>query len=145
MTSETTPPNSPAPTTPEKISEHRALYASYLHHCNAHDFPAMQTFYTSPLKVNDKPQSPDEVTAQFQPILNAFPDWHWEVRNLAIDGDYLALHFKVSGTHRGEFEGIEPTGRVVAASQFTLYHVVDGKFAEVWDLVDVQSLVKQVM
>lgn len=129
---------------PRKDNEYRALYSSYLHHCNAHNFEAMKSFYTSPLKINDEWWTPDEVTAQFEPLIAAFPDWHWEMRNLAIDGDYLALHFRVSGTHRGELEGNKATGRAVATSQFTLYCVVDGKFAEVWDLVDMKSLVKQI-
>jgi predicted ester cyclase len=125
--------------------EHRALYSSYLDHCNAHNFEAMQSFYTSPVvKINDESCSPEKVTAQFKPLVTAFPDWRWEMRHLAVDGDYLALHFTVSGTHKGELNGYKPTGRKVSTSQFTLYHVVDGKFAEVWDLVDMQSLIKQI-
>jgi predicted ester cyclase len=127
-----------------KIDEYRALYQSYLEHCNAHNFEAMKSFYTSPLNVNDESWSPDKVIASFEPLVTAFPDWHWEMRNLTIEGDYLALHFKVTGTHRGDFQGIKPTGRRMATSQFTLYHVVDCKFAEVWDMVDIQSVLKQI-
>jgi aspartyl-tRNA synthetase len=32
----------------------------------------------------------------------------------------------------------------VETTEFTLYHVVDGKFAEVWDLVDFEALVEQI-
>jgi predicted ester cyclase len=129
----------------KKDREHRELYASYLDHCNAHNFEAMQSFYTSPIvKINDENWSPEKVTSQFEPLVTAFPDWHWEMRNISVDGDYLALHFRVSGTHQGELDGHEPTGRTVSTSQFTLYHVVDDKFAEVWDLVDMQSLIKQI-
>jgi predicted ester cyclase len=129
----------------KKDREHRELYASYLDHCNAHNFEAMQSFYTSPIvKINDENWSPEKVTSQFEPLVTAFPDWHWEMRNISVDGDYLALHFRVSGTHQGELDGHKPTGRTVSTSQFTLYHVVDDKFAEVWDLVDMQSLIKQI-
>lgn len=104
----------------------------------------MQAFYTSPVKINDETWDPNDVTKQFEPMIAAFPDWHWEIRNLSVDGDYLALHFGVGGTHRGDFQGRKATGRTVETTQFTLYHVVDGKFAEVWDLVDVESLIKQI-
>ncbi|KAF4464479.1 aspartate--tRNA ligase mitochondrial [Fusarium albosuccineum] len=127
-----------------KTDEYRALYQLYLEYCNAHNFEAMKSFYTSPLSVNDEYWSPDKVTAQFQPIITAFPDWHWEMRNLTIQGDYLALRFRVTGTHLGDFQGIKATGRRVAATQFTLYHVEDGKFAEVWDLTDIQSIIEQI-
>lgn len=126
--------------------KYRELYASYLQYCNAHNFEAMQSFYSFPsVRINDEPWTPGKVTAQFAPLVSAFPDWHWEMRNLAVDGDFLALHFKVSGTHQGAFQGIEATGRAVNVSQFTLYHVVDGKFAEVWDLIDTQAILKQIM
>lgn len=124
--------------------ERRALYLSYLEHCNAHNFKAMESFYTSSININDEPWSPSKVTAQFKPLIAAFPDWHWEIRNLNIDGDYLSLHLRVTGTHRGTFQGIEPTGNRVTTSQFTLYHLVDGKFVDVWDLVDTDSMVKQI-
>ncbi|OBT44129.1 hypothetical protein VE00_04860 [Pseudogymnoascus sp. WSF 3629] len=127
-----------------EIEERRALYLSYIEYCNAHNFKAMESFYTSPINVNDEPWAPSKATAQFKPLIAAFPDWHWEIRNLTIEGDYLALHLRVTGTHRGTFQGIEPTGCRVTASQFTLYHLVDGKFADVWDLVDTDSVIKQI-
>jgi predicted ester cyclase len=125
-------------------NEYRSLYLSYLECCNEHDFDRMASFYTSTIKVNDVLMDPAAVTAQFAPLISAFPDWHWEMRHLVVDGDYLALHFTVTGTHRGAFQGIEPTGRQVTVSEFTLYRVEDGKFAEVWDLTDVDALIKQI-
>ena len=105
----------------------------------------MQSFYSSPtVSINDEPWTPEKVTAQFAPLVSAFPDWTWELRNLTIDGDFLALHFRVSGTHHGVFQGVDATGRAVSVSQFTLYHVVDSKFAEVWDLLDVGAILQQI-
>jgi len=124
--------------------QHRSLYLSYLEACNAHDLDRMATFYTSTIKINDVPMDPAAVAAQFAPLISAFPDWHWEERNLAIDGDLIALHFTVTGTHRGSFEGIEATGRRVTISEFTLYRVENGRFAEVWDLADLDALMKQI-
>ena len=87
---------------------------------------------------------PAAVAAQFAPLISAFPDWHWEIRHLFVDGDYVALHFKVTGTHRGTFQGIQATGRRVTISQFTLYRVQDDKFAEVWDVADMDAVVSQI-
>ncbi|KAI0383211.1 hypothetical protein F5Y04DRAFT_250856 [Hypomontagnella monticulosa] len=124
---------------------YRALYASYIDKCNAHDFKGMEQFYTKPtLNVNDEPWIPSKVTAQFQHLIDGFPDWHWEIKHLTIEGDFLSLHFKVAGTHRGTFQGIKPTGCRVETTQFTLYHVVDGVFADVWDLTDIESVIRQI-
>jgi predicted ester cyclase len=123
----------------------RAQYQSYIDFCNAHDFEAMEKFYTSPtININDEPWTPTQVTGQFKPLVEGFPDWHWDIRHLTIDGDYLALHFKVSGTHKGTFQGIAPTGRRVTTTQYTLYHLVDGLYADVWDMTDIDSIIKQI-
>ena len=124
--------------------EYRSLYLSYLECCNAHDFDRMASFYTPTIKVNDIPMDPAAVTAQFEPLISAFPDWHWEMRHLVVDGDNIAVHFTVTGTHRGAFHGIEATGRRVTVSEFTLYRVEDGKFAEVWDLTDMDAVMRQI-
>jgi predicted ester cyclase len=84
------------------------------------------------------------VTAQFVPLISAFPDWHWEIRHIVVDGENIAVHFTVTGTHRGPFQGIEATGRRVTVSEFTLYRVEDGKFAEVWDLTDMDAVMRQI-
>ncbi|MFE3224899.1 ester cyclase [Nocardia sp. NPDC059228] len=125
-------------------NEHRSLYLSYLGYCNEHDFESMASFYTPTIKVDDIPMDPAAVTAQFSPLVSGFPDWHWEMRHLVVDGDYIAVHFTVTGTHRGTFRGIEASGRRVAISEFTLYHLEDGKFAEVWDYTDMDALMRQI-
>jgi predicted ester cyclase len=132
------------PSQSNRSEEYRALYAKYLEHCNAHNFEGMRSFYKNPLHVDGKPLAPDAVTAQFEPLIAAFPDWQWDLKHLTIEGDYLSLHFKITGTHKGEFRGYKPTGRKFEITEFTLYHVVDGKFAEVWDLMDFDSLIEQI-
>lgn len=124
--------------------DYRSLYLSYLKYCNDHDFDSMASFYTPTIKVNDAPMEPAAVTAQFAPLISAFPDWHWEMRHIVVDDDNIVVHFKVTGTHLGAFQGIEATGRRVSVSEFTLYHLESGKFAEVWDLLDMTALLKQI-
>ena len=124
--------------------ERRSLYLSYLRYCNEHDFERMASFYTSTSKVNDVPMDPAAVTAQFAPLISAFPDWRWEIRHIVVDSDYIAVHFTVAGTHRGAFQGIEATGRRVTISEFTLYRVEDARFAEVWDLTDMDAVMRQI-
>jgi len=124
--------------------EHRSLYLSYLQYCNKHDLDGMASFYKSAMRVNDVPMDRAAVAAQFPPLFSAFPDWHWEIRNLVVDSDYIAGHFTVTGTHGGTFQGIAATGRRVTISEFTFYHLEDDKFTEVWDLADMDALMRQI-
>jgi predicted ester cyclase len=127
-----------------RSDEYLSLYQSYLTYCNNHDFDSMASFYTPTIKVNDAPMDPATVTAQFAPLISAFPDWHWEMRHIVVDDDDIVVHFTVTGTHLGAFQGIEATGRRVAVSEFTLYRLEGGKFAEVFDLLDMDALMKQI-
>ena len=124
--------------------EHRSLYLSYLECCNEHDIDRMASFYTSTIRINEAPMDPAAVAAQFTPLFSAFPDWHWEIRNLVVEGDYIAGHFMVTGTHQGAFQEIEATDRRVTISEFTFYRIENGKFAEVWDLADMDALMRQI-
>lgn len=126
------------------VEDYRALYEDYLRCCNEHDFDGMAAFYAPSIRVNDAPMDPNAVAAQFEPIVSAFPDWHWDMRHIVVDTDYIAVHFTVTGTHRGTFQGVEATGRRVSIPEFTLYRVVDGKFADVWDLADMAALLRQI-
>ncbi|PSM37262.1 hypothetical protein C6Y14_43120 [Streptomyces dioscori] len=87
---------------------------------------------------------PKAVAGQFAPITAAFPDWHWEIRHLAIDGNVIAVHFMVTGTHQGTFQGIEATGRRVSIAQFTFYRIEEGKIVEVWDHADMDETMRQI-
>lgn len=55
-----------------------------------------------------------------------------------------SLRFSVTGTHSVIFEGVEATGRRVEIIEFTMYRVEDGKFADVWDLADMDASLTQI-
>src|SRR4249920_2345139 len=43
----------------------------------------------------------------------SFPDWKEKVEDIIAEGDRVAIRISSSGTQRGEFAGISPTGRRV--------------------------------
>lgn len=45
------------------------------------------------------------------PFRSAFPDFEMEVVDLIAEGEKVVGHFRCSGTHRGEWLGVPPTGR----------------------------------
>ncbi|QPC78278.1 hypothetical protein HYE68_009030 [Fusarium pseudograminearum] len=130
--------------TTSKAEEFRSLYQTYIESCNARDYEVMKSFYASPVNVMDKRQEPDDIIARCKLLFESFPDWKWEVRHMVIEGDYMTVRFKDSGTHQGEFRGYQATGRKVETTEVTLYHVVDGKFAEIWPLIDFDAVVEQI-
>lgn len=73
----------------------------------------------------------------------AFPDLRITVRHLLVERDLVALYAIASGTHRGLFEGIPPTGRRWSASCTGLYRVSHGRIADFWVNWDLLAILEQ--
>jgi steroid delta-isomerase-like uncharacterized protein len=76
-------------------------------------------------------------------IRSAFPDWHSTVEEMLVDGDRVVERWTARGTHRGEFQGIPPTGKRVAVPGVVFYRIADGKIAEFRGQFDRMSLMQQ--
>ena len=74
----------------------------------------------------------------------AFPDMHVSLDELIAEGDTVFLRSTLTGTHDGEYKGIPPTGRHVAAEAAEVFRVADGKFVGYWCLTNVAGLMRQI-
>jgi predicted ester cyclase len=74
----------------------------------------------------------------------AFPDLHCSLDELIAEGDTVFLRSTMTGTHDGEYKGIPPTGRHVAAEAAEVFRIVDGKFVGYWCLTNVAGLMRQI-
>jgi steroid delta-isomerase-like uncharacterized protein len=43
--------------------------------------------------------------------VKAFPDFHYEIEQMIASGDYVVSRWRITGTHKGEFDGIPATNR----------------------------------
>lgn len=73
----------------------------------------------------------------------AFPDWKVTVDDIIAEGDKVVARATGQGTHRGEYMGIPPTGKVVKVSWIAIYRVANGKLAEHWQHIDELGLRQQ--
>ncbi|MHC4147702.1 MAG: ester cyclase, partial [Planctomycetota bacterium] len=72
-----------------------------------------------------------------------FSDSHTSA-NIIAEGDRVAVHWSWSGTHTGEFIGIPPTGRHIAAiTGITIHRFADGKLVESWASYDMMGFMQQ--
>jgi predicted ester cyclase len=55
----------------------------------------------------------------------------------------LAILITSTGTQRGEFEVIAPTGRKISIEEFHIYRLVGGKIVEQWGMSDIYGLMEQ--
>jgi predicted ester cyclase len=64
-------------------------------------------------------------------MVEAFPDYQWDLQRLLVDGQWLAARLYGTGTHTGPFRGIAATG-VIRTQELVIYRTVDGKILECW-------------
>jgi steroid delta-isomerase-like uncharacterized protein len=76
-------------------------------------------------------------------LLRAFPDLHLTVEDMIAEGDKVVVRNTVTGTHRGEYVGLLPTGKSVTYNEIFIFRFAEGRIAETWGVVDVFSQMKQ--
>jgi predicted ester cyclase len=74
---------------------------------------------------------------------SAFPDVRLAIEDIFSEDNYVIFRSTMSGTHRGVFQGIQPTGKTVTVTLIDVIRVEHGKFVEHWGGPDLFDLLKQ--
>ena len=104
---------------------------------NEEDWSAWPDLFGDTVSFNGQTMSMDDVktmTAAFRSIL---PDFHMTVESQIAEGDTVATRVSISGTHQGDYMGIEATGKYVTFRGLTYDRIVDGKIIEMWHEMDI--------
>jgi steroid delta-isomerase-like uncharacterized protein len=114
---------------------------------NGHNYAVIDQLF-APDYVNHGPfpaNTPDLASLKrfFAANPEAFPDMRVELQDVIAEGDLVAYRAIVTGTHRGEFAGIKPTGRRVEVTEINISRFRDGKMVEHWALLDEASMLRQ--
>ena len=73
----------------------------------------------------------------------AFPDVHFTIDDLIAEGERVVIRWTVTGTHKGELQGIAPTGRSVRVMGMVISRFAKGKVEEDWINFDALGLMQQ--
>ena len=74
---------------------------------------------------------------------NAFPDLHFTIEDMVVEGDKVAMRVTLTGTHKGEFHGVPATNMKVTVSVIQIDRIAGGKFVEGWSRYDTFGLMQQ--
>ena len=73
-----------------------------------------------------------------------FPrDGKFVIEDMVAEGDFVAVRWTYSGTHLGEFAGVQATGKFVSVDGTVIQRFVNGKSAEHWAMWDVLGMLRQ--
>jgi len=76
-------------------------------------------------------------------LLRGLPDLHLTIEDLITEGDKVVMRASVTGTHQGEYMGVQPTGKSITYNEIFIFRFAGGRMAEMWGVVDVFSQMKQ--
>jgi len=77
-------------------------------------------------------------------LLKGFPDMRVEIDDILADGEKLVHRFTFYGTHKGDFLGTAPTGKMVSAAGIHIQLFEAGKCIEVWQVFDTFRFLSQI-
>jgi predicted ester cyclase len=90
------------------------------------------------------PTGPRAFRDYYAAIRSVVPDARYEVDDLIAEGDRVVVRWRLLGTHRGEFQGIAPTGRAITLKGIAIYRVDEGKLMERWVVSDLHGVLEQI-
>ena len=88
-------------------------------------------------------KGPEGFKQRFHMYNTAFPDSKFTVEEIIAEGNKAVMRWKVSGLHKGELFGIQPTNKNVQCSGTSICHIQDGKIGEEWTYYDALGLMQQ--
>ena len=81
----------------------------------------------------------------FRTMRSAFPDLKGEVVEMTATDDHVAMRYRLSGTHEGEYLGVAPTGKSFEVAALQLGRYENGKCVERWGSTDELGMLKQLV
>lgn len=85
----------------------------------------------------------DAIREHYAGIREAFPDFDVEIEALIAEGNKVVQRSDQTGTHKGTFMGVEPTGNEVSIPGIVIYQIEDGKIVEAWVQADMMGVMQQ--
>jgi steroid delta-isomerase-like uncharacterized protein len=74
---------------------------------------------------------------------NAFPDIRFTVEDVIAEGESVTARWSCHGTHKGELNGIAPTGKQFTISGISVARFTNGKMIEGWVNWDALGMMQQ--
>ncbi len=80
-----------------------------------------------------QPVGPAGVKAYFAALRTGFPDIEVVIDDVIAEGEKVVVRTTWRGTHRGIYEGVEPTSTVATRTLIQIFRIVDGVIVEEWN------------
>ena len=79
----------------------------------------------------------------FRDLRTAFPDLKIEIKHLVADDHCVAIAYKMTGTNKGRFLEIGPTGHTIIVRGVQIARFYGGRMVERWGALDELGILEQ--
>ena len=113
---------------------------------NAHDLDALRGIWADDVEERfpDKTcRGKEELSAHFKGLFAALPDFRMELVSAVEQGETVFARWKLTGTHEGVFNGIDPTGRAISLDGMDQFTFRDGRMAANFVVFDQMEVGRQ--
>lgn len=100
----------------------------------AFKFRTIQHASITPQVIESDPKSEKAAYEWLKSVWSA--DWHTTVDEMIAENDRVMVRWTFYGTQQGEYCGLPPTHKQVTYSGINIFHIAEGKIAEIWDISD---------
>ncbi len=134
---------------PNSKQKNRDLVHRFTEAWNDADFERLDELITDDYVLHDPSSffdpSPglEGVKEVIQGFESAFPDGHFEIQDMVVEGNLVTVRWIGSGTHTGELFGVEPTGNEFEFDGFEMERIEGNKIAETWTVYDTMGLLQE--
>ncbi len=126
------------------LEENKAIVRRFIESYNNRNLDLIDDFVAPDYVDHTNKVDRDGLKQLFNMGLKAFPDWHETIEDIIAEGDKVWVRLAYTGTHKGEFFGLTPTGKKITAKDVDIYRIVNGKLAEYWSVTDNVDMLKQI-
>ncbi len=99
--------------------------------------------YVFHLASNPEPFTREENKQLARALYAAFPDLLHEIQDLIAVEDKVVARLTFPGTHKGEWQGVAPTGKHATFAGVVIARITGGKIVEMWAQLDMLGLLQQ--
>ncbi|HEY6945083.1 MAG TPA: ester cyclase [Candidatus Acidoferrum sp.] len=99
------------------------------------------------MQIIDLPDSgigPEAYARNVTLYVRAFPDLKFTVLDIVAESEKVVALWNISGTHKGEFRRIPPTGKKISVDGITISQLANGKIMDSYVSLDMWTLMQQI-
>jgi predicted ester cyclase len=119
------------------------VYRDYIDALNDRRLDDLDRFVHDRLVYNGEEWTREKYRTLLADDVRKVPDLQYDVQLLVVGADHVACRIRFDCTPQHEFLGIDAGGRRVSFAEHVFYRFRENRIDEVWSLIDVDSIRRQ--